>query len=187
MTRDSLLDHVVDVIAEEGMSGLSVRAVAARAGVAIGTVQHWFPTKSAMLLAAMDRIGGIAEAAGAAVRTPGDPVAELHGTIRLLVPSTPQSPVSRVWLAFAAHTVADPDVQVRYAQLWAGVHRGLAGLLAAARPSASAAAIDEAAAELVALTDGLAVAVIAEPSRMPPDRAAALARRRTDELLAALA
>ncbi len=186
MTREHLIDHVVEVIAESGMSGLSVRAVAARAGVAIGTVQHWFPTKSAMLLAAMDRIGEIAEAAATAVRAPDDPVAELHGVISLLVPPSPHSRVSRVWLAFAAHTVADEQVRGRYEQLWAGVHRAVARLLAAARPDASVGAIDEAAAEMVALTDGLAVAVIAEPHRMPPERAAALATRRLDAILAAL-
>ena len=68
-----MLDHVVDVISADGMAGLSIRAVAARAGVAIGTVQHWFPTKQAMLLAAMDRVAQIAEQASDARLSQADP------------------------------------------------------------------------------------------------------------------
>lgn len=187
MTREQLIDHVVEVIAESGMSGLSVRTVASRAGVAIGTVQHWFPTKTVMLLAAMDRTVQVGTEAATGVRVPEDPVAELHGVVALLVPSSPQSQVSRVWLAFAAQAASDEQIRDRYEQLWAGVHAALARLLALARPAAPAGAIDEAAAELLALTDGLATTVITEPQRMPAERAATIATRRLDGMLDALA
>ena len=186
MSRASLIDHVVDVIAADGMAGLSVRTVAARAGVAIGTVQHWFPTKAAMLLAAMDRIGAIAGGVQADAVAAAAPVDRLRTTVALLVPQNDSSPVSRVWLAFAAHAVADDEVRRRYQELWAEVHHGLAGLIAAAVPSAAAGAIDDAAAELLALTDGLAVAVLDEPGRMPAERAQRIAARRTEQILAAL-
>lgn len=186
MSRESLLSHVVDVITEDGISGLSVRAVASRAGVAIGTVQHWFPTKRAMLLAAMDRAVVVAGEAGERELTSADPAARLRAMVALLVPSNRDTTVTRVWLAFAAHAVVDEQVRKRYEQLWSGTQRAITGLLAAAAPHASAASLDEAAAELLALTDGLAIAVLDEPGRMPPARAAALAARRTDEILAAL-
>ncbi|MGL5817052.1 MAG: TetR/AcrR family transcriptional regulator, partial [Phycicoccus sp.] len=54
-----IVDAVIDLVAERGMEGVSVRAVAGRAGVSIGAVQHHFPTKEAMLLAANDRIGTV--------------------------------------------------------------------------------------------------------------------------------
>lgn len=187
LSREKLIDHVVEVIADSGMNGLSVRAVASRAGVAIGTVQHWFPTKTEMLLAAMERITQIGETAGPIVKAPEDPVAQLHGLIGVLVPSDSQSRVSRVWLAFAAQAAADDRIRARYGQLWAGVHSAIARLLGLARPAASAGSIEEAASELLALTDGLAVSVITEPQRMPAERARALATRRLDEVLAALA
>ena len=44
--------------------------------------------------------------------------------------------------------------------------------------------MDDAATELLALLDGLAVAVLAEPNRLTTDAARAIARRRVDELLA---
>ena len=55
---------MTSVLVAEGFEGVSVRKVAARAGVSIGAVQHHFPTKDAMLAAAMER-------ASAAVRCVG--------------------------------------------------------------------------------------------------------------------
>ncbi|MGN7978589.1 TetR/AcrR family transcriptional regulator [Microbacterium sp. 22195] len=186
MSRESMLDHVVDVIAADGMAGLSIRTVAARAGVAIGTVQHWFPTKQAMLLAAMDRTAQIAAEASAARLSLTDPADRVRAVAELLVPADPSSPVSRVWIAFAAHAVADAEVRARYEQLWARTHAGVVGLLASAAPSAAASALDDAAGELLALADGLTIAVLDEPGRMPPARAGALIRRRVDAILAEL-
>src|SRR5690606_5992344 len=186
MSRESMLDHVVDVISADGMAGLSIRAVAARAGVAIGTVQHWFPTKQAMLLAAMDRAARPAARAPHARLTEAAPHDRGGAVAQLLVPADPASPVSRVWVACAAYAVADAEVRARYEQLWARTHAGVVGLLAAAAPRAAASALDDAASALLALADGLTYAVLAEPIRMPPARAAAIIRRRVDALLAEL-
>jgi AcrR family transcriptional regulator len=186
MSRDAVLHHLVEAIAEGGMSGLSVRNVASRAGVAIGTVQHHFPTKAAMLLAAMDSIG--VDAVQAHDDATQDATAEtrLLATVRLLVPSGPESRVSRVWLAFAAYAPTDAAVRARYEELWARTVRGLERLFAASAPAASSAAVEDAATELLALLDGLAVAVLAEPHRMPADRARGIAERRCRELLVTL-
>jgi AcrR family transcriptional regulator len=54
----TLTDAVVAIIAESGFEALSVRTVAARAGMSIGAVQHHFPTKSQMLAAAMREVAG---------------------------------------------------------------------------------------------------------------------------------
>lgn len=186
MSRDAVLHHLVEAIADGGMSGLSVRAVAARAGVAIGTVQHHFPTKAAMLLAAMDAISIDAVHAYDEAAQDADAEGRLLATVRLLVPSGRESRVSRVWLAFAACAPTDPAVGARYQELWARTERGLAAGFSAAVPAAPSPAVEDAATELLALLDGLAVTVLAEPQRMPAERARAIAERRCRELLAAL-
>lgn len=183
MSRDAVLHHLVEAIADGGMSGLSVRAVAARAGVAIGTVQHHFPTKAAMLLAAMDAISIDAVQAYAGTAEDADAEEHLLATVRLLVPMGPESRVSRVWLAFAAYAPTDAAVGARYEELWARTRRGLAERFADAAPAASGEAVQDAATELLALLDGLAVTVLAEPRRMPPERAREIAERRCRELL----
>lgn len=180
------MNHVVDVIADDGMAGLSVRAVASRAGVAIGTVQHWFPTKKTMLLAAMDRIVDVASTALPLSEQPATPEGRLRAVVARMVPSSAQSQVARVWLAFAAHAVTDDEVRVRYEELWTRTQRALTAILAEAVPDAAASAIDDAAAELLALGDGLAISVLNEPNRMPRDRALSLVERRVDQILTAL-
>ena len=57
MRRDRLSAVLLEVVAEGGLEAASIRAIAARAGVAIGTVQHYFPTKDAMLRHAYRRVG----------------------------------------------------------------------------------------------------------------------------------
>lgn len=186
MSRAAVLHHLVEVIATEGTAGLTVRRVAASAGVAIGTVQHYFPTKSAMLLAALEVIGPAATEAYEGSATSDDPTERLLALAGLLISSGPESRIGRVWLAFAAHAVVDPTVGARYRELWASMHRTLAAGISSAAPSATGEAVAAATTELLALADGLAVSVLTEPDRVSADRARALIERRCRELLSSL-
>src|SRR5438034_2858690 len=51
-TRDQIIHAAADSLLENGYSGTSVRSIASKAGVAIGNLQYWFPTKSELLVAA---------------------------------------------------------------------------------------------------------------------------------------
>ena len=51
-TREQIIQAAADSLLEHGYSGTSVRAIASRAGVAIGNLQYWFPTKSELLVEA---------------------------------------------------------------------------------------------------------------------------------------
>lgn len=51
-TREQIIQAAADSLLENGYSGTSVRAIASRAGVAIGNLQYWFPTKSELLVEA---------------------------------------------------------------------------------------------------------------------------------------
>src|SRR5713226_3817308 len=51
-TRDQIIHAAAESLLENGYSGTSVRAIASRAGVAIGNLQYWFPTKSELLVEA---------------------------------------------------------------------------------------------------------------------------------------
>ncbi|MEU2971291.1 TetR/AcrR family transcriptional regulator, partial [Nocardiopsis alba] len=53
VTRARLLDAAVGCLAERGVSGATVGAVAERAGVSRGAAQHHFPTREGLLLAAL--------------------------------------------------------------------------------------------------------------------------------------
>src|SRR5258708_3389929 len=49
-TRDQIIHAAAESLLENGYSGTTVRSIASRAGVAIGNLQYWFPTKSELLV-----------------------------------------------------------------------------------------------------------------------------------------
>ncbi|TQM33584.1 TetR/AcrR family transcriptional regulator [Nocardia bhagyanarayanae] len=55
-TQDRLLRATVSMLVEQGFVALSAAAVAARAGVSQGAMQHYYPTKVALVKAALERI-----------------------------------------------------------------------------------------------------------------------------------
>ena len=64
LTRRKILGAVLDLVAEESMSELSVPLVAERSGVSVATIYRYYPTKDALLNAAAEeparRAGGSA-------------------------------------------------------------------------------------------------------------------------------
>lgn len=185
MSRQSIMTQLVEVIATEGTSGLTVREVAKRAGVSIGTVQHYFPTRAAMLIAAVDSIGEVTTGIYAEAAGRSDPADRLRAVCRLLVPSADSGAPGRVWLAFAAQSLVDEAVAERYREIWRSLQRRLRDLLAEAVPQLSFADADREAAELLALLDGLAVAVLTDEERLSGEAAGRIVDRAVDRLLAA--
>src|SRR6266567_6302998 len=51
-TRDQIIHAAAESLLENGYSGTTVRSIASRAGVAIGNLQYYFPTKSELLVEA---------------------------------------------------------------------------------------------------------------------------------------
>src|ERR1700694_2369538 len=51
-TRDQIIHAAAESLLENGYAGTSVRAIAPPAGVAIGNLQYYFPTKSELLVEA---------------------------------------------------------------------------------------------------------------------------------------
>jgi AcrR family transcriptional regulator len=54
--QQEIVDALLDLVREQGLDGVSLREVAAKAGVSLGRVQHYFRTKDQMLQAAFQRI-----------------------------------------------------------------------------------------------------------------------------------
>ncbi|WP_022919300.1 TetR/AcrR family transcriptional regulator [Ruania albidiflava] len=181
--RDGIIEAVIAIVADAGFEGLSVRAVAARAGVSLGAVQHHFPTKAEMLTAAMSSIAAGTQQQYGQLEHIDDPAERLHTLVDYLLPGTADSTVARIWLALAARATVDDDAQRAYADLWGRTRSVLRLLLPAA--GAPVATAEDSATELLALLDGLAVSIVAEGGRISPEQAGRIAHRRLDELLAA--
>ncbi|WP_060713259.1 TetR/AcrR family transcriptional regulator [Pseudonocardia sp. HH130629-09] len=53
--RSEIADAVLGLVAQAGTEAVSLRSVAAEAGISMGRVQHYFASKDALLLHALDR------------------------------------------------------------------------------------------------------------------------------------
>ena len=156
--RTLIADALMQVAAEQGLEAVSLRHVAAAAGVSAGMVQHYFRTKDEMMAFALAVVRDrnqvrVTEAVG---RLGDDPSSRLllRTMIAALLPLDEESRADgRVALAFLAYTAVRPAAARELHDDTAQMVGFLAGLL----PGPDAAAD---AAGLLALMEGLGVYVL---------------------------
>jgi AcrR family transcriptional regulator len=111
LMSDRIVDGAITVIARDGLDALSIRRVAAEAGVSIGTVQYHHPTRAELVLAALQRTAHRQQVrAMAAPREPAI-LETLVTRLALLLPhDDPSREEGIVWVALAAAAARDPLV-----------------------------------------------------------------------------
>ena len=99
-TRDRILDSYVDLLVEHGGLGVSLEAVAARAGVSKGGLLYHFPTKASLLVGLTARLRAYTEVNIARARA--------EGIVRtFLQTSTPRHDEARHYWAALTAVAAD--------------------------------------------------------------------------------
>ncbi|MFP2896222.1 TetR/AcrR family transcriptional regulator [Corallococcus sp. 4LFB] len=56
VTRQKLMTAAIEVLVEKGWAGATMGAIAERAGVSRGACQHHFPTRAALVAAAVEHV-----------------------------------------------------------------------------------------------------------------------------------
>lgn len=98
-------------ILREGIAGVSVRAVAAEAGVSGGTVQYYFRTRAQMLQYAMELIARRVERRLRDMPRSGSAREWTRGALLQMLPlDAERRHEFGVWLAFSAHARTDPEL-----------------------------------------------------------------------------
>ena len=131
-----LAEALTRVVAHEGIAGVSVRAVAAEAGVSGGTVQHYFSTRAEMIRYAMEWTSAQVEQRLAGAPRWGE---VREWTREILLELLPLDADRRrehaVWLAFVAHARTDPALtelkrltNVKMRELYSRIIRARRGL-----------------------------------------------------------
>lgn len=167
--RAELLNAAARVIARRGYAGTRFQDVAEEAGVAVGTLQHHFGTRSRMLSEALEQWVDEVDAQLVILRAgDGDAWARLQGILAYVGTRIGErNPSWNMWLDFAGEALKDPELRrsaSRSQQRWEAafadtIRQGVdAGVLT---PVVSAA---EAASVLSALLDGLGLQVFAMES-----------------------
>ena len=147
------------VIAQHGIEGVSLRHVAAEAGVSMGRIQHYFGTKDALVLAGCTALvdsayGGYLETVDA------DPRDRLLHVVSQQVPrdDAGRTGVS-VWYAYVAKSINHAAVRQVLAEARRGAEDECARLIRADSGVGQEAALTQAR-RLLALADGLTLRVL---------------------------
>lgn len=150
-----ILDAVLVVLGRDGISGVSMRAVAREAGVALGLASYYFDDKTSLIAAALRRLGD--QDAEIVAPTPGlEPVEQLRTALRRVADDEflrldYLGLRLQLWaLAPVEPTFADINrrAQLRYRD-------GLARLIDAAVPGLDRAEVEGRAAEILTIQNGI--------------------------------
>ena len=108
--RRAEIDRAVwAIIAEEGIAAATLRAIAARGGISMGRVQHYFPTREAIVTHALTSYLALAERAHP---VPDDRTDALAMLLTHAIPRDgAQRLGAKVWYAYLAEAVTDAGVR----------------------------------------------------------------------------
>jgi AcrR family transcriptional regulator len=157
--RTTIVLAVLRVIAIRGLGAVSIRSVAAEAGVSAGRVQHYFGSKRELIRASTAFMISAAEARHFDTGTPRSLNDELWEILTHALPLASKSPAgTSVFYSLVAASVADPELAAILSEAKSGVEDLIAHQLADLVPSL--ADPQAAARHLLALSDGLTLQVL---------------------------
>ncbi|MGU3411246.1 TetR/AcrR family transcriptional regulator [Microbacterium sp. M1A1_1b] len=177
--RQELLDAAALVVRDDGLSGLTTRAVADRAGVAHGVVHYVFGARRNLVMALLERQ---ARAALPPVLAAADQHDDLHGALDAAVATwiglVRQEPERFRLLEAMSTTVSgtsgDATLVEAERRLWHDAVSAAIERWTATRRVALTEPVADAAAAVIALVDGLARASWSDPDGAATDRSRAL-------------
>lgn len=157
--RELLADALMRLAAAQGLEGVSLRQVAAEAGVSTGMVQHYFRTKDEMMTFALGMVADRIRARSEVAAAPATPRDLVRGVLLQILPLDDTRRLEgHVGLAFLAYAAVKPAIQTGLRE----DSRGMRGFVAQQLRAAGADGIDPelAAIGLMALVDGLGMQLL---------------------------
>ncbi|MEV7777056.1 TetR family transcriptional regulator C-terminal domain-containing protein [Kitasatospora sp. NPDC088351] len=193
--RRSVAQAVLSVAARHGLEHASLRNVADEAGLAIGSVRHYFADHEELMTFTMrelgQRIGDRVRAHAERLLAPDGPTDRRAVTEKLLAEFLPLDEVRRqeaaLWLAFTAAAHTRPELRPCAAEMQDGMHALLSRVLHEARRAGGLPGgldIELESTRLAALLDGLTMQATLRPDRYPPELLQQVVRRHLDALKA---
>jgi AcrR family transcriptional regulator len=169
--RARIADAVCRLAAREGLEAVSLRHVAAEAGISMGQVQHYFTTKDGMLLFAFHTLAGrverrLRETMQALEQPPSARTLLRTLLVAMLALDDEGRFAAPLWVAFLARAVVEPSLAapLRHTDLLDFATGQLRGAQQAGEiPAALDPELE--AASLFALADGLMVHTLLDPDR----------------------
>ena len=186
--REALVDAAIESLKRYGYEGLSVRRIAAEAGVSIGLINHHFPNKDTLVAESYRtfsrRLAANFEKA-VAVAGP-DPRARIRAYLNAFFSGPNLDPqVLTAWVVYWSLVQVSPEMHSVRDEEGRGYGEVLGRLLSDLAQSRGSATVDLglAVTGLTALLDGLWLQLCLDPSSFRPQDAAALCDDWVDRMI----
>lgn len=157
-TKGEILDRALEAFAAAGFRGMSLRELAGRCGITHAGLLYHFPTKDALLMAALTHRD---EVDAGLLRTSGSGVEQLAGLVDVVRHNESRRGVVELYAVLSAEATSPTHPAHAYfvARYERTVAHAVDAFAAAGRDGALAAGVDPAVAgrQLVALMDGLQI------------------------------
>lgn len=136
--RRQIAEAVWGIVARRGLEAVSLRGVAAEAGVSMGLVQHYFGTKDRMVLFAGEYMVELAERGSRELISASSEPHSARSVLRsVFVQTLPLEEEQRlgtgVWFAFLTRAVVDPDLAAFVRRAWTGTQDLVTGQIRTAQ------------------------------------------------------
>jgi TetR/AcrR family transcriptional regulator, transcriptional repressor of bet genes len=186
--RQALIDATIKSLKRHGHEGLSVRRIAAEAGVSIGLINHHFPNKNTLVAESYRHFTRqlTARFQAAVLLAPRDPRARLHAFFEAVFSRPNLDPhVLTAWIVFWGLFRQSPEIRKAHDEAGRGYGELLRALLADLVEAAGTPRIDPRLTSigLTALLDGLWLEWCLDPKNFKPDEAVSLCEAWIEGLL----
>jgi len=186
--RQTLIEATIASLKRHGHEGLSVRRIAAEAGVSIGLINHHFPNKNALVAESYRHFSRrLSEGFDAAVQRAGpEPRARLQAFFEAIFSRPNLDPkVLTAWIVFWGLFRQSPEMRKAHEDVGRGYGGLLHSLLASLVRANGRQRLELRAAEigLTALLDGLWLEWCLDPGDFQPEEAVALCVAWSERLL----
>jgi len=187
--REALVDAAIESLKRYGYEGLSVRRIAAEAGVSIGLINHHFPNKDTLVAESYRTFGRrlAANFEGAVAAAGPDPRARLRAYLDAFFSGPNLNPqVLTAWVVYWSLVQVSPEMKAVRDEEGKGYSEVLGQLLSDLAKSRGGMTVDLglAVTGLTALLDGLWLQLCLDPTSIRPKDAAALCDDWVDRLVA---
>lgn len=182
--RLEIADALLAVVRREGVAAVSVRTVAAEAGLSVGAMRHTAASQGELLAFAMgvvaERVAGRVAARAAAGPADLDALTDVLGEVLPL--DAERTAEAAVWVELVTRARTDAALAPVSADAHAGLRTLVATVVAAAVPGAAPERVADEAVALHALLDGLALHAVLHPGSVEPGLARRLVRAHLEGL-----
>ncbi len=185
--RKHIAHAVLELVAREGVRGVTVRRVADEAKWSVGVLSHYFEDKQALLVAALREATRTVARRMMETDAIADPVARLRALLEAGMPlDDERTATCRIFYYFQAEGVVDDELRAELARNYATWRGAVRKAIAAAQTAGRFVAFDAGALaeSLVGFAEGLGVQGMFDTDAMPSARLRQRLARMIDHLAA---